>query len=84
MSHDQSATSCRLETWAISHHGDNSPPSGYAEWSDDRLVDGYRRNSILLKEYGTDQRTICALLAIEECLRARGINPDEIIEELAI
>jgi len=56
----------------------------YEEWSDQRLVDGYRRNSVLLREYGTDSRTIRALCAIEERLRARDIDPDRIVEELDI
>jgi len=54
----------------------------YDEWSDERLVDGYRRNSVLLREYGTDSRTIRALCTIEERLRARGIDPDRIVAEL--
>ncbi|MCO8243622.1 MULTISPECIES: hypothetical protein [unclassified Haladaptatus] len=59
-----------------------SPASPYDEWSDERLVDGYRRNSLLLREYGIDDRTIQALCAIEERLRARDIDPDRIVEGL--
>jgi hypothetical protein len=54
----------------------------YDSWSDERLVDGYRRNSRLLREYGTDRSTIYALCAIEERLRARDIDPEEIVADL--
>jgi hypothetical protein len=57
-------------------------PAAYDEWSDERLVDGYRRNSVLLREYGADDRTVQALCAIEERLRSRGIDPEGIVEEL--
>lgn len=56
--------------------------SEYHGWTTKRLVEGYRRNSILLREYGTDERTIRSLCAIEERLRARNIDPDKIVEEL--
>lgn len=59
-----------------------SPTSPYDEWSDERLIDGYRRNSHLLREYGIDDRTIQTLCAIEERLRARDIDPDRIVEGL--
>jgi hypothetical protein len=58
------------------------PAPAADDWSDERLVDGYRRNSRLLREYGSDERTIQALCAIEERLRAREIDPDEVVAEL--
>ena len=61
---------------------DSIPTTASDDWSDERLVDGYRRNSRLLREYGSDERTIQALCAIEERLRTRGIDPDEIVAEL--
>lgn len=54
----------------------------YRRWSTERLVDGYRRNSVLLREYGSDDRTVRTLCAIEERLRTRNIDPDRIVEEL--
>jgi hypothetical protein len=54
----------------------------YHQWSNERVVDGYRRNSVLLREYGPDERTIRTLCAIEERLRARNIDPDHIVEGL--
>lgn len=54
----------------------------YQEWSIERLIDGYRRNSVLLREYGSDDRTVRTLCAIEERLRTRNIDPDRIVEEL--
>lgn len=61
---------------------DESLTPNYYEWSNERLIDGYRRNSILLREYGADGRTIQALCAIEECLRARNIDPERIVKKL--
>jgi hypothetical protein len=54
----------------------------YHQWSNERLVDCYRRNSVLLREYGPEERTIRTLCAIEERLRARNIDPDHIVEGL--
>lgn len=54
----------------------------YRTLSDDRLLACYRRNSKLLRRSGTDYRTIQVLCAVEECLRARDIDPDEVIEGL--
>lgn len=54
----------------------------YRTLSDDRLIACYRRNSKLLRRSGTDYRTIQVLRAVEECLRARDIDPDEVIEGL--
>lgn len=61
-------------------NGNNPTISAYNEWSTERLVDCYRRNSILLREYGSDERTIRVLCAVEEHLRARTIDPNRIIE----
>lgn len=61
---------------------DESASSNYHTWSDERLIDGYRRNSILLREYNTDLRTIQTLCSIEEQLRARNIDPEKIIKDL--
>lgn len=58
------------------------PPPNYHQWTNERLIDCYRRNSILLREYGPDERTIRVLCAVEEHLRARTIDPDRIIEEV--
>lgn len=54
----------------------------YHRWTTERLAEGYRRNSVLLQEYGADERTIRTLCAIEERLRARNIDPNHIVEEL--
>jgi len=54
----------------------------YRSLSDDRLIACYRRNSKLLRRAGTDYRTIRVLCAVEECLRARDIDPYEVIEGL--
>lgn len=61
---------------------DGVAPMEYQGWSEERLVDAYRRNSVLLREHGVDERTVQTLCAIEECLRARSIDPDPIIQEL--
>lgn len=82
MSDRETPTTRRLVPMALYQGAGISCTSEYDEWSDERLVDGYRRNSILLREYGPDDRTIHALCAIEERLRARGIDPSEIVEEL--
>ena len=58
------------------------PAVEYHEWTDERLIDCYRRNSVLLREYGADERTIRTLCAVEEHLRARDIDPDRIVREL--
>ena len=61
---------------------DGSKPLEYQGWSEKRLVDAYRRNSVLLREYGVDERIVRTLCAIEERLRARDIDPDSIVQEL--
>lgn len=73
----------------IGHRADDGPPgtpgsvvAEYRPLSDDRLIECYRRNSKLLRRSGTDYRTIKILCAVEECLRARDIDPDEVIEGL--
>lgn len=58
------------------------PAVEYHEWSDECLIDCYRRNSVLLREYGADERTIRTLCAVEEHLRARDIDPDRIVGEV--
>lgn len=63
--------------------GTSGPPvSEYRELSDDRLVSCYRRNSKLLRRSGPDLQTIRVLCAVEECLRARDIDPDAVIDGL--
>lgn len=54
----------------------------YGEWPDARLRACYRRNSELLRAYGVDARTVAVLCAVEEHLRARDIDPDEVIADL--
>ncbi|MFC7188936.1 hypothetical protein [Halocatena marina] len=61
---------------------DESASPHYQTWSDERLIDGYRRNSVLLREYNTDLRTLQTLCSIEEQLRARNIDPEKIIKDL--
>ena len=51
-------------------------------YGDDRLRQCYRRNSRLLREYGPDWRTIHTLCAVEERLRARDIDPSDVVAEL--
>ncbi|EMA42220.1 hypothetical protein C448_11836 [Halococcus morrhuae DSM 1307] len=58
------------------------PLPDYHVYSDDRLRQCCRRNSRLLREYGPDWRTIRTLCAVEERLRARDIDPIEIVAEL--
>lgn len=82
MSNENSLTDWRENLTPHSIDVDGNSTCVYDEWSDERLVDGYRRNSILLREYGTDSRTIQALCAIEDRLRDRNIDPDEIVEGL--
>ncbi|EMA55852.1 hypothetical protein C451_04776 [Halococcus thailandensis JCM 13552] len=54
----------------------------YHAYSDDRLYECYRRNSRLLREYGSDERTIRTLCAVEEHLRARSIDPSDLVTGL--
>jgi hypothetical protein len=58
------------------------PPPDYHSYGDDRLRQCYRRNSRLLREYGPDWRTIRTLCAVEERLRARDIDPIDVVAEL--
>lgn len=51
-------------------------------WSDERPVDCYRPNSVLLRKCGPDERTIRVLCTVEEHPRTRHIDPDTIIEGL--
>jgi hypothetical protein len=66
--------------------GDGSPIGhpllDYHTYSDDRLRECYRRNSRLLREYGPDWRTIRTLCAVEERLRARDIDPIDVVAEM--
>lgn len=58
------------------------PLPDYRSYGDDRLRQCYRRNSRLLREYGPDWRTIHTLCAVEERLRARDIDPIDVVAEL--
>lgn len=57
-------------------------PPDYPTYSDDRLRECYRRNSRLLQEYGSDERTIRTLCAVEERLRAGDIDPSDVVTGL--
>lgn len=54
----------------------------YGGWSDERLRSCYRRNSELLRAHGVDDRTVTVLCTVEEHLRARDIDPEEVIAGL--
>lgn len=51
-------------------------------WSDQRLVDAYRRHSEVLIHYGFDLELAHSMGRIEEELRDRAIDPEQIIQEL--
>jgi hypothetical protein len=82
MSEDDTASVSPAERHSGHVDTDGSRIADYDSWSDERLVDGYRRNSRILREYGTDRSTIHALCAIEERLRARDIDPEAIVADL--
>jgi uncharacterized protein CbrC (UPF0167 family) len=82
MTHEDSEGISRTDSRPVGVDIDSHQTPAYHDWSSERLVAGYRRNSVLLGEYGADERTIRTLCAIEERLRARNIDPDEIVEEL--
>lgn len=80
MTDENMPTTCRSDRRTDSIAGCST--AEYHGWSNERLVDCYRRNSVLLREYGPDERTIRTLCAVEGRLRARNIDPDHIIEGL--
>lgn len=82
MTDEDTQNSCLTDSHPFTVDIAASSTPEYHGWSDERLVDGYRRNSVLLREYGPDERTIRTLCTIEERLRARNIDPNQIIEEL--
>lgn len=51
-------------------------------WSDQKLVDAYRRHSEVLIHYGFDLNLAHRMGQIEEELRYRDIDPEQAIQEL--
>lgn len=54
-----------------------------AYWSDGRLIETYRRLSNDLRRTGFDAETVHRMGRVEERMRARGLDPDPIAEEVA-
>jgi hypothetical protein len=82
MTNEDTPSICRTDSRPVAIGIASLQTPEYHGWSTERLAEGYRRNSVLLREYGADERTIRTLCAIEERLRARNIDPDRIVEEL--
>lgn len=76
----------------MSHNGDRrparndhttteSPDDTYEilnQWDDTRLIETYRRLSHDLRQQGFDEQTVHRMGCVEQELRARALNPDEI------
>jgi hypothetical protein len=56
--------------------------TAYEQWSVDRLVEDYRRNSERLRSEGPSLELLERLCAVEERLRARGVDVDEVVRDL--
>ena len=55
---------------------------GLASWTDERLVETYRRLSRDIRQRGFDERTVDRMGRIETELRTRGLDPDEVAREV--
>lgn len=56
----------------------------FSSWSDVQLAAACERHSRLVKLDGTDPSTIDLMVQLEEALRARGIDTDDVIEDLHV
>lgn len=64
---------------------EGDPVADYDEahrWEDRRLIGTYRRLSHDLRQRGFDERTIHRMGCVEEELRDRDIDPDDIASEV--